>query len=85
MNILLLTGSPHVNGASNTLASSFEKGAGEVGHLVSRFDAAKANLHPCIGCNIRQGERECVQKDDGAILREKVLNADALVFVEVIP
>ena len=34
------------------------------------FDAARANLHPCLGCGACGMDGECVQKDDMARLRQ---------------
>lgn len=36
MKIVILTGSPHKNGTSNTLVDEFIKGASEKGHLIKR-------------------------------------------------
>ena len=38
MRILVLTGSPHRRGTSNTLADEFIKGVQASGHEVIRFD-----------------------------------------------
>lgn len=39
MKILMITGSPHRNGTSNTLAREFAKGAEEAGHEADIYDA----------------------------------------------
>lgn len=39
VKVVILTGSPHVNGTSLRLADAFEKGARESGNEVFRFDA----------------------------------------------
>ena len=49
MNILVIQSSPHKNGSSNLLADNFIRGAEEKGHQVTVFDAARADLHPCLG------------------------------------
>lgn len=51
MKILIITGSPHRNGTSNTLAREFAKGAEEAGHEADIYDAARGNIHPCLGCD----------------------------------
>ncbi len=38
MRIVVLTGSPHKRGTSNTLVEEFIKGTEESGHNVVRFD-----------------------------------------------
>ena len=81
MKIVILEGSPHKQGASNTLADSFIKGAKDAGHEVTILDLPRMNLNPCLGCNRQNFEEPCIQKDDGNILREELLSADMLVFV----
>lgn len=85
MNILVITGSAHKNGTSSYLADSFIKGAKESGHMVSRFDAAFKNVHPCIGCNsCLENDGTCVFKDDMQELNPDLLKAEAVVFVSPI-
>ena len=50
MKIIVLKGSPNINGSSNLLADNFIKGAEEVGHVVEEIDAAHADIAPCTGC-----------------------------------
>ncbi len=49
MYILMIESSPHKRGSPNLLAERFMEGAKVAGHLVDVFDAARANLHPCLG------------------------------------
>ena len=51
MHIVVLTGSPHKNGATALLADNFIDGATRAGNTVFRFDAAFECVHPCIGCD----------------------------------
>lgn len=81
MDILVIESSPHKHGSSNLLAEEFIRGAQEAGHRVTVFDAGHANLHPCLGCDACGMSGPCVQKDDMAALREKLLKADMVVFV----
>lgn len=81
MRILMIESSPHQHGSSNLLAERFMEGAKEAGHQVEVFDAARANLHPCLGCDVCGMAGPCVQKDDMAILRDKLLESDMAVFV----
>lgn len=73
-------GSPNKKGSTSILAESFAKGAVEAGHKVERFDLAKMNIHPCIGCVACGYEGPCVQKDDNQQIREAILGADMVVF-----
>lgn len=84
MKILVMKGSPHRHGSSNLLADEFCRGAEEAGHTIEIFDAAHANLHPCMGCDACGMSDPCCQKDDGNLMREKVLAADMMVFVSPI-
>ena len=81
MKILVLESSPHKNGSSNLLAERFIQGATEAGHTVTVFDAARADLHPCLGCDACGTAGACCQKDDMAELKEQILDTDMLVFV----
>ena len=81
MNITVVESSPHKNGSSNLLASSFIKGAEERGHKVTVFDAAHSNIHPCLGCGRCGMNGDCVQRDDMEKLRDLMLSSDMVVFV----
>ncbi len=81
MNILVIESSPHKHGSSNLLAEEFIRGVKEVGHTVTVFDAGHANIRPCIGCDACGMNGPCVQKDDMAALRDKLLTTDMAVFV----
>ena len=80
MKILVMRGSPNRKGSSNLLADEFIRGAKEAGHYIDLFDTASANLHPCNGCNVCGMSEPCCQKDDGGIMREKILMTDMIVF-----
>lgn len=86
MRIVVLSGSPHKNGASATLVDCFMEGAKEAGHEVTRFDCAYLDVHPCIACGkCRSGENEkCVFQDDMVKVNEAILAADAIVFASPI-
>lgn len=81
MKILVLKGNPHKNGSSNLLADEFIKGAKENNHQIEEFDVAHANIKPCLGCDHCGMNGPCIQKDDMASLKEKILESDMLVFV----
>lgn len=81
MRILVIEGSPHKHGSSNTLAEAFMKGARKNGHEIAVFDAGHADIHPCIGCDRCGMAGECVFRDDNAKLRDEILACDMVVFV----
>ena len=80
MKILVIESSPHKKGSSNLLAAHFIQGAEEAGHQISIFDAARANIHPCLGCDACGMSDPCCQEDDMAQLREEILRSDMVVF-----
>lgn len=81
MKIVVLEGSPNQKGSSNFLAAEFIRGASEAGHSVQVVDTAHTDIHPCAGCIHCGYEEPCVQKDDVSQIRQKILEADMLVFV----
>lgn len=81
MRIVVLQGSPHKKGSSNMLAHEFISGASSVGHSVTVLDGAQLKLNYCAGCDECKKGGDCVQQDDGAVVREEMLSADMVVFV----
>lgn len=75
MRILMIESSPHKHGSSNLLAERFMEGAKVAGHQVEVFDAARANLHPCLAAPPAAWRGPCVQKDDMAALRRSFWGA----------
>ena len=83
--VLILEGSPRRNGNSAILSGEFARGAEEAGCSVEKVRIAAKKIAGCLGCNAcyRSGG-ECVQKDDMAEIREKMLAADAIVLASPI-
>ena len=73
MRIVILKGSPNIEGSSNMLAKNFSKGAIEAGHEVKEVDVAHANISPCIGCVHCGYEGGCVLNDDMDEIRNDIL------------
>ena len=80
MEIIVLQGSPNKKGSTNILVEEFTKGAESSNHRVKRFDVAEMNIKPCTGCVACGYEGPCVQKDDNAVIKRSVLEADMIVF-----
>ena len=81
-NILVLNGSPRVNGNTQELIKSFIQGAKENGNNVSKFDVAFMNIHGCLGC-FKGGKdinSPCVQKDDMEQIYKAYRESDLVVF-----
>lgn len=83
--VLILSSSPRKNGNSAALCQQFAKGAEEAGHQVEIVDVARKKIAPCLGCNACYANGgNCVQKDDMAKIREKMLAADVIVLASPI-
>lgn len=80
MKIVILQGSPNINGSTNLLVNSFTKGAIESGHNVKRFDIVNMRINPCNGCISCGYEGDCVQYDDNETIKNEILNSDMIVF-----
>lgn len=80
IKIVILQGSPNIEGSTSLLVDSFTNGAKETGHELLRFDLAKMNINSCKGCIACGYEGPCVIKDDNEIIKKEILKADLLVF-----
>lgn len=83
--VLILEGSPRRNGNSAILSDELARGAEEAGCSVEKVKIAGKKIAGCLGCNgcFRNGGI-CVQKDDMAEIREKMLAADVIVLASPI-
>lgn len=82
MKVVVITGSPHKNGTSATMAEQFIKGAEMAGHEIYRFNAAFKKVHPCIGCDkCGCGKNSCIFQDDMSELYHKLIDAEIVVYV----
>ncbi|MBO4849570.1 MAG: flavodoxin family protein [Prevotella sp.] len=79
MNILILCGSPRKSGNTELLVDAFVKGASQK-HQVETVSVRDYKVNPCVGCNACFKNNTCAQKDDMAIIYEKMANADMLVI-----
>lgn len=81
MKIVVLESSPNWNGASNTLAGYFIKGAKEAGHTVCVLDVAHMNIRPCSGCYLGKRVGHCIVADDMGQIENELYDADMIVYV----
>ena len=80
MNILIISGSPRKGGNTELLAEAFAKGAA-AHHHVEIVSVRDYKVNPCLGCNACfKTDGICAQKDDIAIIYEKMSRADMLVI-----
>ncbi len=81
MNILIISGSPRKGGNTELLAEAFAKGA-SAHHHVEIVSVRDVKVNPCLGCNacFLSESYSCAQKDDMALIYEKMKHADMLVI-----
>lgn len=80
--ILVLTGSPRINGNSDRMAEAFIKGVKASGNEVLRFDTGNKNIKGCRACNTCFSKgKACSFHDDFDDLAPLYEQADALVIV----
>ena len=65
MKILILNGSPHLDGPTSDMANAFTKGAKEAGHEVVSVNVAHKNIRGCMACEYCRNKEKgiCAQKD----------------------
>jgi multimeric flavodoxin WrbA len=84
-NIVVLKGSPRVNGNSATLADQVAAGAIESGAEVESFVLHNMHIEPCDHCNnCQETDGVCVIKDDMQILYPKLRRADSIIIASPI-
>lgn len=81
MEITVIEGSPHLKGASSTIANRFVEGAKEAGHNVEVVVVPRLKVGPCRACDACGRSGPCVQQDDMTAVRSRVLASDMVVFV----
>lgn len=80
MKIVVLQGSPNVNGSTAILVEAFSRGARDAGHSVVRIDVDRAGVAPCTGCVACGYEGPCAQRDGMDEVRREILSADMVAF-----
>jgi multimeric flavodoxin WrbA len=79
--VLILKGSPRLNGNSAILAEQTADGARQAGALVDVFYLEGMNISPCTACEAcHTGEPECIIEDDMRSLYPKLRLADAIII-----
>ena len=79
-NVLIISSSPRKISNSDMLCREFEKGAKEAGHHVDYVRLSDEKIGYCIGCYSCHKTGKCFQNDSMTELREKIMNADVIVF-----
>ena len=78
-NVLIISGSPRVNGNSEMLCSQFAKGASEAGNQVEIISLAGKKVGCCLACYACE-KSSCPQQDDARGIIDRMLAADVLVL-----
>lgn len=82
MKVLTIMGSPRTNGNTHTVLAWVEDELKKQGHEVDRANVSGRKIGGCISCYKCQGpdvEFECVQRDDGTEILDKLRTVDAIV------
>ena len=82
MKILVLNGSPHVNGNTTAMVNAFKEGAESKGHTVDVIQVGTKQIRGCLACEYchTKGNGKCIQKDDMTQVYEGIDSADMIVF-----
>lgn len=81
MKLLIITGSPRKNGNSFAMADAFVESARNLGHSVTRFDAAFMHVEGCRACQMcYKNGKACVFDDDFNKIAPVIEEADGIIF-----
>ncbi len=78
--VLILSSSLRSGSNSDIIAKAFERGARKAGNDVEAITLKDKKIGFCHGCLACQRTGKCVIKDDMDEIREKMRNADVIVF-----
>lgn len=79
--ILIINGSPRVNGSTEMLADAIMKGIHDAGNIAVKINIRELNINPCQGCfNCRGKDTPCVQEDDMREVYAAFYDADVFIF-----
>lgn len=81
--VLILHGSPNIDGNTGKLVKIFSNEMEKRGHTVERVNIAEKEITPCIGCMTCQettGELGCIYEDEGTTLLNAMISADMVVI-----
>ena len=82
MNILVLNGSPHINGNTVAMVNAFKEGAESKGHSVEVIQVGTKQIRGCLACEYchTKGNGKCIQKDDMDQVYSSIDKADMIVI-----
>ncbi|MCR5515777.1 MAG: flavodoxin family protein [Lachnospira sp.] len=82
MKILVLNGSPRLNGNTARMVKTFHQAAEKHGHQVKIFNVCKMNIKGCLACEYchGKGHGKCVQKDDMQEIYAELNDTEMLIL-----
>lgn len=82
MKILILQGSPRLNGNTVKMVEAFTRGATEARHQVTVVNVFEKKIGDCTACEYchTKGHGECIQKDGIQEIYPLLMNAEMLVL-----
>ena len=86
MRILVLNGSPRLNGNTKQMVEAFRAGAKSAGHQVDVADVCRMKINGCLACEYchSKGNGSCIQKDDMQEIYDLLKEAEMLVMASPI-
>ncbi len=86
MRILILNGSPRLNGNTKQMIGAFCEGLETAGHAYDVIDACRMNIRGCLACEYCHGKGggKCIQNDDMQTVYPLLAEADMLVIASPI-
>lgn len=80
-SVLIIKGSPRINGNSVTLANQVFAGAEQAGATVESINIAEMDIRPCDACDVcKESYAGCIVADDMQSLYPKLIQADVIVL-----
>lgn len=80
-SVLIVKGSPRINGNSATLADQVFAGAKKAGCVVDTVSLASLDIQPCDACDIcAESDSGCIVEDDMQSLYPKLTQVDVIVL-----
>lgn len=78
--VLILSGSPRLNGNSDLLCNEFMKGAIEAGHDVEKIRVQEKQVGFCQACYACRKLGKCIINDDMNDIMQKMIDCDVMVL-----
>ncbi|MGN1100762.1 MAG: flavodoxin family protein, partial [Huintestinicola sp.] len=81
MKIVIINGSPRINGATSKILHSLEEKLLSYDNVSIEFvNIGEYNINPCRGCCVCYKSGKCYIDDDAENLSEKIASADGLII-----